>query len=334
MKNDDDKKSAVINPFSGQPVPVELFNPFKDAPTPTSAPTPAPTPGDVPETAADLPPTLTRAAGVVARIVASTAGSAGSAGAGRPVEGHDARTNALPSRIRRILETPLAVFEALKNEQAAAGTQPLTYVGFVLDRSGSMQTGKAETIAGFNAQIEVIKAETATAGETRLGMVDFADVPTVRYMGQGLSALTALTDENYKPGGYTALFDGIGVMIAELLAQARMESPETAVLVTIFTDGEENASRVYSSTTLKALITRLEATGRWTFALVGPGATAMNLADLLAVDRSNVAGFDPDSVDSRGDVMIAMKLAGSKFMNSRSRGLKSSKGLYKDEKES
>ena len=44
------------------------------------------------------------------------------------------------------------------------------------------------------------------------------------------------------------------------------------------------------------MVRRLEATGRWTFALVGPQQTVSGLADMLAVKACNVAGYDETSI--------------------------------------
>jgi Mg-chelatase subunit ChlD len=313
------KKNSPNQSSLSPPLPSATVNPLAQPLTDSSTSTP-PQPADGAR------------ANFLANIMASTA-RPGRKSARAPAHASKKQEaqSGLPPQIRRILETPLEVFQALKDEQAPLGTPPLTYVAFVLDRSGSMESGKGDTIEGFNTQANAVKAGAAQAGETRIGMVDFASTPSVRYMGIDTSALEPLTVENYVPNGSTALYDGIGLVIAELLAQPHMESPETAVLVTIFTDGEENASTLYSPNVLKELITKLEATERWTFALVGPVDGVMNLADMLAVDRSNTTGFDPSSIDARLGTQAKMVRASTSYMNSRSTGKKSRKGLYTDD---
>jgi hypothetical protein len=330
MNKNNCKPSSLNHPFTGQPLSADTANPFKQKPASSAMPVSQAAPSNVQQPSSGSAP-----ADFVSRIVASSARP----GQKRPrvqpqaaaPQDIPAKNDGLPPQIRRILETPLHVFDALKDEQAAPGTAPLTYIGFVLDRSGSMESGKSDTIEGFNTQINTVKAGAAEAGETRVGMVDFSTTPSVRYMGVNTSALQPLTAQNYVPDGYTALYDGVGMMIAELLAQPHMESPETAVLVTIFTDGEENASNQYSSALLKDLITKLEATGRWTFALVGPTEGVMDLADMLAVDRSNTTGFDPDSLGDRVVTQAKMAVASASYMMSRSTGMKARKGLYSED---
>lgn len=330
MSKNNSKQSSLNHPFTGQPLTGDTANPLKQKPAISATPM---SQAVLPN--AQRPTAGNASADFVSSIVALSArpGQKRSHVQSQATATQDvpAKKNELPSQIRRILETPLYVFEALKDEQGAPGTIPLTYIGFVLDGSGSMESGKSDTIKGFNTQINTVKAGAAEAGETRVGMVDFSTTPSVRYMGVGTSALQPLTAESYMPNGYTALYDGVGVMIAELLAQPHLESPETAVLVTIFTDGEENASTEYSAVLLKNLITKLEATGRWTFALVGPTDGVMDLADLLAVDRSNTTGFDPNSLGDRMVTQVKMAVASASYMTSRSAGVKSRKGLYSDD---
>jgi hypothetical protein len=237
----------------------------------------------------------------------------------------------LPPQIQRILDAPISVFAALKNQAPHPGAQPLTHVGFVLDRSTSMETGKSATIEGFNTQVNVVKAGARDAGETRLTMVDFATEARLRYLGRAPDALEPLSEANYIPDGWTALYDGIGLIIAELLAQPGMDSPLTATLVTIFTDGEENRSSLYSAAIVRELVQKLEATGRWTFALVGPRQGVAALARLLAIDPSNTTGFNPASELDRVDTQMRMARASASYMTSRSSGRTQISGLYDEE---
>lgn len=234
----------------------------------------------------------------------------------------------LPAEISKVLETPLAWFKEDALRQPLSSESPLTQVAFVLDKSGSMETGKNITIEGFNTQLKVVNDGAKEAGETVMTFTQFSDVVEVGYVAQGLSVVQPLTLQSYRPGGYTALYDGIGDTLAALLRQPRISSAACATLVTIFTDGEENASRRYTAAQLRDLIQKLEATGRWTFALVGPKQGVGALADLLAVDRSNITGFNPESVHSRGQVMGMMAAASTNYMCMRSMGSSQVKGLY------
>src|SRR5690606_6118211 len=114
--------------------------------------------------------------------------------------------------------------------------------------------------------------------------------------------LVPLTMQSYKPAGSTALFDALGDTLSALLGTPNIYSAATATLVTLFTDGQENSSSRYDSAVLSEVIKRLEATGRWTFALIGPTQGVSSLAEMLHVPQGNVQGYDPSSVAERTQV--------------------------------
>jgi hypothetical protein len=103
------------------------------------------------------------------------------------------------------------------------------------------------------------------------------------------------------------------------------------MLVTLFTDGEENSSRIYDLATVKALIERLEATGRWTFALVGPMQTVTSLGDLLSVKQKNVSGYDARSIVDKKRAFDRMSTSSCAYMTSRSLGIKQKDDFFGDE---
>lgn len=235
---------------------------------------------------------------------------------------------ALPLVIQHLLATPLSAFTNVASEPADPNAQPLTHVGFALDSSGSMSHGKAETIAGFNQQLEAVRAGAESVGDTRVTLVDFANDTTVRTLASAVGNLSPLTAETYRTQGGTALYDAIGALVTQLLAQPHIDAPSTAVWVTLFTDGEDNQSKRYSPAVVRELIQKLEATGRWTFALVGPQHGINQLADRLGVNPRNVTGFDPSSVADRVDVFGRMAAASTAYMTLRASGATQVQGLY------
>lgn len=237
---------------------------------------------------------------------------------------------ALPSVIQELLNLPLEHFkaQALRDAEKAITGTPLTNVAFVLDKSGSMKHGKEVTIEGFNSQVDVVRKGAKDAGKTQFTEVHFGDEVEIRRVAAGVESMTKLDNESYSPDGSTALYDALGDTIAALLQTAGINEAATATLVTLFTDGGENCSWRYAPHELSELIKRLEATGRWTFALVGPRNSVTALADLLAVSKSNVRGYDPASVQERAGAFAAMASASTSYMSMRSVGATQVMGLY------
>lgn len=237
----------------------------------------------------------------------------------------DSRSKALSEAVRQLLAKPLDAFN--KPEQA---TEPVTYAGLVLDESGSMARHRSAALEGYNSQVVIIKEGAKSAGKTLVSLTKFSSQARPVLVARPAEELQPLQDAEYLPSGSTALFDAIGLTIEQLLEQPAVHAATTAVLVSVFTDGEENCSVRYDSTTLKQLISRLEATGRWTFTLMGPQGTSLELASILNISRGNVAMFDPQSQDSTREAFSTMAGAASSYMEMRSKGITSSASLYSD----
>lgn len=81
------------------------------------------------------------------------------------------------------------------------------------------------------------------------------------YSAVPISEAHDITKEDYPLLGYTALYDAIGSCISELQQKT---GHGDIVLVTIITDGYENASRTWSGPQIKSLIEELRQM-KWTF---------------------------------------------------------------------
>jgi len=173
-------------------------------------------------------------------------------------------------------------------------------------------------IEGFNEQIRIVRDASSSVGDTRFTEAQFSDEVELRRVASSVDELEPLSRESYCPAGGTALYDALGQTIAALLRTEHIHSADTAVLVTIFTDGEDNASKRYFPGLLADLVRRLEATGRWTFALIGPCEGVLSLGKLLAIKASNIAGYDPYTVDGLKSAFVMSSAANSTFMESRS----------------
>lgn len=116
----------------------------------------------------------------------------------------------------------------------------------ILDRSGSMSAIWHDAIGGFNT---FLKKQQEEPGEALMTMVLFDDHYEVPVKATPLKDVLPLTDQTYVPRGMTALNDAIGRSLSELFSR----NPERAIVV-VLTDGQENASREYTSDKVKDLI--------------------------------------------------------------------------------
>ena len=138
----------------------------------------------------------------------------------------------------------------------------------ILDESGSMGTVLEPTISGFNELIQNIghAAEKFPEQTHRLSFITF-NSSGIKWMTENSSAtgMNPLKRQNYKPSYGTPLYDAIGHACNKLRTWL---TPETRVLVSILTDGYENASTEFSRQQIAGLVEALEEDG-WTFTYMG-----------------------------------------------------------------
>jgi len=149
---------------------------------------------------------------------------------------------------------------------------------FVLDRSGSMETCRDDTIGGFNSFLR----EQQTLGGT-LSLIQFDHEYQVTYASKPIGDVEPLTANTFQPRGSTALLDAIGRTIKEATAA----TPSVVIL----TDGQENASREYTKAHIKDLIEQKTKDG-WTFAYLGANQDAFEEASSMGIAPGCTMNYD------------------------------------------
>jgi hypothetical protein len=173
-----------------------------------------------------------------------------------------------------------------------------THVIQVLDESSSMSTGKDVTVSSYNEMQDIAKKSVAgTEDSITFTLVKFSDFASISSVRVPADNAIGLNNENYRPHGMTALFDAIGLAITT--ARSYPQDSETAFLLQIFTDGDENASTQYTAQQLKSLIAELNSTGRWTVTVAGPRGNIDIFTKGLGIAKGNTTTFDPTSYQSR-----------------------------------
>lgn len=161
----------------------------------------------------------------------------------------------------------------------------------IVDESGSMGELRDATISGINELIGTIKQAQNDYNETQqhyLSLVTF-DSP-----GQNNQPIRTIIDKrpiqeivtfgSYVPRGCTPLFDAMGQSLVNMKNFVGNDV-NSAVVVTILTDGLENASKEWTSIRLKKLIEQLKEMG-WTFSYMGSAHNVKEVTDLLSIENS------------------------------------------------
>jgi len=141
-------------------------------------------------------------------------------------------------------------------------------VEFILDESGSMASQRQTVVNGFNEQIQEMRKEQETKGvEYVLSLTKFNTQTTIVFSKRPLSEVNEITLADFTPNGGTALYDALGVRIDTA------EEGEENVMVFIFTDGEENASKNFNDVGIRALVDIRQKQG-WAFTFFGADMNA------------------------------------------------------------
>jgi len=173
---------------------------------------------------------------------------------------------------------------------------------FVIDESGSMEGSNDDVIGGFNTYID--KHRDLNETNVTVSLYKFNHQITRVFAIRAVGEVRKLTHSDYTPGSFTALFDAIGQAITEtdhyIETLAKDLRPTTNLMV-IITDGQENASREYSSTALKAMIATHETQLHWQFIFLG--ADLNNFDDAHQLGIRNHLSFDKKNMSTKFSYM-------------------------------
>ena len=196
-----------------------------------------------------------------------------------------------------------------------------TIYHFVVDQSGSMSGSEGPTIEGFNSQLKTLqqlKKENPN-NEYIVSVSYFEDEVMEIVKFASIEEIQLLSRENYRPGGLTALLDGIGKSIEAIRRKYDQEIREdlASVVMVILTDGGENASKFYTRNLIAETIKELDATGKWTFSFLGADLDAVRASDNLNIRRVNNICFSEGNYDK---VMQQMSSSIRNYENMKSSG--------------
>ena len=176
------------------------------------------------------------------------------------------------------------------------------HITVILDRTGSMESIRDDTIGGFNS---FLAEQQALPVPTTFTLVQFdtQDPFEVLHAFAPIADVRRLTRDTYVPRGGTPLNDAIGRGIIDLDGRLATlpagECPQRIVFV-IVTDGQENASREFTGAQVRGMIEAHRKAG-WQFVFLS--------ADEQVV--SNGAGVN---VDEDFSMAVGKSQAGSSRM--------------------
>ncbi len=175
----------------------------------------------------------------------------------------------------------------------------------IIDESGSMQSIKKEAIDSVNETVQTIRSAQKKHEEQEhyVTLVTFNNDVKTLYECVPVDEVKELTAKTYRPDCCTALYDAMGI---SLNALRKKVAEDDKVLVTVVTDGYENASKEYSGKAIKALVDEFKANG-WVFAYIGANQNVEAVA--AAISITNVLNFE---ATSEGTAIMGARVASAR----------------------
>lgn len=169
----------------------------------------------------------------------------------------------------------------------------------ILDRSGSMTPLREAAIKGYNETLDVIRTAQQQYGLEQQNLVTltlFNNIVTDVYNCDTVQNIPYLLARDYQPDGMTAMLDAIGFSLTRLQKKLNKLENATAV-VTIISDGMENASHLYSLDQVVKLIDQLKEQGVM-FVFMGTNQNVAMTASALHIDEYNVFEYNTEGMKS------------------------------------
>ena len=193
-----------------------------------------------------------------------------------------------------------------------------THITIILDRSGSMESIRDDTIGGFNAFLAAQKAEP---GEATLTLVQFdsQDPYEVVHSFAPLVEIPELTRKVFVPRGGTPLLDamGRGINDTELrIAGFPEEDRPSRVVFAVITDGQENASEEFRKEQVEKLIRVRTEKDDWQFVFLSADLASIGDAVALGIDAGSCFSFRSNAVGT-ASAWSALSGGVSAFRNAR-----------------
>ena len=170
-----------------------------------------------------------------------------------------------------------------------------THLIIVLDASGSMSPIQNDIKGSFN---EFLKKQREAEGKTVFDLYQFNDEAVRIVKSANLAQFHDDLMSRYKCTGCTALNDAICIAmdtIGQEFANMPEEERPEHVLCVIITDGEENASREYTTEDVKDRIEHQKTKYNWQFEFLAANQDAFETGESFGLDEDDCMDFECNS---------------------------------------
>ncbi len=172
-----------------------------------------------------------------------------------------------------------------------------THITIILDRTGSMESIRDDTIGGFNTFLHEQKDAAGMATIT-LVQFDSQNPYEVIYKFKPIAEIPGLDRQTYVPRAATPLFDAVGrgiIALDQQLSRLPVEKKPARVVFVIVTDGKENASYEFRREQIEKMIAEKQEQSDWQFVFLSADLAAIREAESVGFMRKKSLAFDKNS---------------------------------------
>jgi len=201
--------------------------------------------------------------------------------------------------------TPPAASEPRANATRSNAVNTMHYM-LVLDRSSSMAGRIDEVRSVVNQQLQQLALEAKReANRCLVSLVRFDHEVEVVHFEKPIEEIEPLSHEDLAPRGSTALIDATVLTIeqAALLLGAKVDGNHESVAIVVYTDGEENSSRMRNEADLKRVLAEHQDKPGWDIAFVGASPEAFTTMQRAHFQPDKMVSID---VEDSGWAMAEM----------------------------
>ncbi len=171
----------------------------------------------------------------------------------------------------------------------------------VVDKSGSMAVIQSEILMSLNDRISTIKNIAETSERDVLAeLVTFNESAKRVLPLVNANKLNLLTSQEYQIGGTTALYDALGSTLErlDLTFNQELVAGTCSAVVVVYTDGYENASRMYSKQVIREMLRKANEMENVEITIVGCDEETLMMARDMNFNVDNVVRTSKENLSA------------------------------------
>ena len=162
----------------------------------------------------------------------------------------------------------------------------------IADRSGSMRGKEKDTVGGINAMLDEMRSKQKEDDTIKVSLKLFDNEELLKWRSLNITEVGEFQVEEFVPRGQTALLDAMGNTLTYFM-EKKLRDPNAydTCVISVATDGLENASKKFTRDKIKSLIENAEKTYSITVVYLGANQDAILEARNLGIGEERAINY-------------------------------------------